>query len=182
MNFKETELAGAYIIERDPKKDDRGSFSRVFCAREFSNYGLKNKIAQSNLSISARKHTLRGMHYQVNGAEEAKLVTCIRGKILDVIVDLRKDSNTFKKHIKIELTDYNNLMLYIPEGFAHGFISLSEDCHVFYHVSNFYAPQQERGFRWNDPSIGIEWPTNKPILSPKDANWAYFSEDMAVSL
>ncbi|MFC1735406.1 dTDP-4-dehydrorhamnose 3,5-epimerase [Candidatus Hydrogenedentota bacterium] len=177
MKFLETELKGAYTIALEPIHDHRGSFARGFCAQEFREHGLCDSMVQSNLSVSTRKHTLRGMHYQVDGAEEAKLVRCFRGSILDVIIDLRKGSNTFGQHIGVELTESNGNMLYVPEGFAHGFISLEDDCHVFYQVSNFYAPGKEKGIRWNDPFFNIEWPTDKPVLSDKDANHSDFHVD-----
>ena len=175
MKFIERELAGVYLIELEAFQDHRGSFARTFCARTFREYCLKDNMVQSNCSISISKYTLRGLHYQVKGAEEAKLVQCIRGKILDVIIDIRKSSRTFGKHIKVELSDSNNQLLYVPEGFAHGFMTLVENCHVFYQVSNFYAPDKEQGIRWNDPFFGIEWPCENPILSEKDANHPDFN-------
>ncbi len=168
MIFHPTKLEGAFIIELKPFKDHRGLFARTFCAREFEEHGLKTNMVQTNLSISFPRHTLRGMHYQVEGAEEAKLVRCIKGKILDVIIDLRKGSDTFGQHIVVELTDANHKMIYVPEGFAHGILTLEEDCHLSYQVSNFYTPGKERGIRWNDPFFGIEWPTSNPVLSDKD--------------
>ena len=128
-----------------------------------------------NMSWSKDKHTLRGMHYQKDGAEEAKLIRCTRGGILDVIIDVRKDSPTYKEWIAVELTAENHKMLYVPEGFAHGFCTLTEDIEVTYMVSNFYTPGKEAGIKWNDPEIGIDvWPTDNPILSEKDANWPAF--------
>ena len=169
MQFKELELQGAYLVSTEPRRDDRGSFERSFCANEFKNHGLNSVMVQSNLSKSAKKHTLRGMHFQQNGAEEAKLVRCIKGKIWDVIIDIRPSSKTYCKHFGVELTDSNNLMLYVPEGFAHGFITLENDCDVFYQVSNYYTPNSENGIRWNDKLFAIEWPTNNPIISEKDS-------------
>lgn len=174
MKFIETKLAGAYIIELEPFHDHRGSFARTFCAREFKNHGLNDSMVQSNLSISIPQYTLRGLHYQADEAKEAKLVRCTQGRILDVIVDIRKASLTFAKHIKVELSDSNNRMLYVPEGFAHGFITLVENCHVFYQVSNFYTPAKESGIRWNDPFFKIAWPVENPIVSEKDANYPNF--------
>ncbi len=169
MKFTETKLKGAFIIELEPFIDLRGSFARTFCANEFGAHGLNTVLPQSNLSISKPKYTLRGMHYQIDGAEEAKLMRCQKGAILDTIIDIRKDSATYCQHIQVELTDKNNTMLYVPEGFAHGFITLEEDCEVFYQVSEFYTPGKEKGIRWNDPLFGISWPTNQPVLSDKDA-------------
>ena len=170
MKFTETKLKGAFIIELEPFIDLRGSFARTFCAHEFSEYGLRSNLVQSNLSKSKPKYTLRGMHFQVDGAEEAKLMRCQKGSILDTIIDIRKDSETYCEHIQVELTDNNNTMLYVPEGFAHGFITLEENCEVFYQVSEFYTPGKEKGILWNDPLFNINWPTNNPILSNKDAN------------
>lgn len=175
MKFLETKLQGAYIIEREPFVDSRGSFCRSFCAKEFEQHNLAVNMVQSNLSVSNKRHTLRGMHYQTEDAQEDKLVQCVRGAILDVIIDLRKDSKTFGKYVKVELSETNNRMLYVPRGFAHGFLTLEDNCYVLYQVSNFYAPEKERGIRWNDPIFAIEWPTESPILSEKDANHPDFA-------
>lgn len=174
MKFIETILKGSYVIELEPYKDERGMFSRTFCSKEFKKYNLKNNMVQSNLSISYKKDTLRGMHYQVDGSEESKLVRCIKGKILDVIIDIRKDSSTFSKYVSLELSDDNNLMIYVPEGFAHGFLTLHDNCHVFYQVSNYYSPENERGIRWSDPFFNINWPVTNPIISYKDKNYKDF--------
>ncbi|MBD3637574.1 MAG: dTDP-4-dehydrorhamnose 3,5-epimerase [Crocinitomicaceae bacterium] len=168
MKFTESHLKGAFIIELEPMIDDRGSFARAFCANEFKEHGLNTVMPQSNLSVSTKKYTLRGMHYQINGAEEAKLIRCQKGAILDTIIDIRKDSETYCQHLQIELTDKNNTMLYVPEGFAHGFITLEDNCEVFYQVSEFYTPNKEKGIRWNDPLFNIQWPTDNPVLSDKD--------------
>ena len=169
MKFTETKLKGAFIIESTPFVDHRGSFRRTFCANEFEEHGLHTHLVQTNLSISGPIHTLRGMHYQVEGAEEAKLVRCVKGRIWDSIIDLRKDSQTYLSHISVELTDSNETMLYVPEGFAHGFLTLEDDCHVTYQVSQFYTPGKEQGIRWNDPLFNIVWPTDAPVLSEKDS-------------
>ncbi len=177
MKFIETELSGAYIIELEPFMDFRGSFARTFCAREFRKYGLKENMVQSNLSISTLKNTIRGMHFQIEGAQEAKLVRCIRGRILDVIIDIRKETSTFGKHISIELTETCGSMLYIPEGFAHGFLTLENECHVFYQVSNYYTPEKEFGIRWDDKFFGIKWSVDNPIVSEKDSNYPDFNPE-----
>jgi dTDP-4-dehydrorhamnose 3,5-epimerase len=169
MKFIETKLKGAFVIELKPFHDHRGSFARTFCANEFAEHGLHTNLVQTNLSISGPKHTLRGMHYQIEGAEEAKLVRCIKGSILDTIIDLRKDSPTYCEHVSVKLTADNNTMFYVPEGFAHGFVTLEEDSHVMYQVSNFYAPGKERGIRWNDPLFNIQWGVEQPVLSEKDS-------------
>ncbi|MFY0643130.1 MAG: dTDP-4-dehydrorhamnose 3,5-epimerase [Bacteroidia bacterium] len=168
MKFTETKLKGAFIIVQEPFIDLRGSFARTFCANEFAEHGLNTVMPQSNLSISKPKYTLRGMHFQIDGAEEAKLMRCQKGAILDTIIDIRKDSDTYCEWIQVELTDKNNTMLYVPEGFAHGFITMEEDCEVFYQVSEFYTPGKEKGIRWNDPLFNISWPTQNPVLSEKD--------------
>ena len=175
MKFSETKLAGAFVIEPEPHGDHRGFFARMYCANEFAAHGLATHMVQSNLSRSALKHTLRGMHYQVDGAEEAKLVRCTQGAILDTIVDVRPGSPTFKQYVQVELTEDNMRMLYVPPGFAHGFITLRDNCDIFYQVSNFYAPGRERGIRWNDPSIGITWPTDAPVMSDKDKAYPDFA-------
>lgn len=169
MKFVETKLKGAFVIELQPFNDHRGSFARTFCAREFAEHGLHENLVQTNLSVSKPLHTLRGMHYQIEGAEEAKLVRCIKGDILDTIIDLRPESETYCEHVSVRLTGENDRMFYVPEGFAHGFLTLAEDCHVTYQVSNFYAPGKERGIRWNDPMFNIQWGVDNPVLSEKDS-------------
>lgn len=169
MKFTETELKGAFILDLEKREDPRGFFARTFCANEFKQQGLNPNVAQANMSLSKQKYTLRGMHYQADGAEEAKLIRCTKGSILDVILDLRKNSPTYCQHIKVELTESNYRMLYVPEGFAHGFITLEDNIEVMYLVSQFYTPGRERGIRWDDPLFKIQWPTSNPILSEKDA-------------
>ncbi len=168
--FKPSPLEGAYIIELTQHQDHRGSFSRLYCRNEFHQQGLAFQVAQTNHSFSGSKHTLRGMHYQEGVSAEKKLVTCIHGSILDVIIDLRKGSLTYGHHFKKELTGDNNLMMLVPEGFAHGFLTLEDHCHVLYHVSNFYDPEQEKAVRWNDPFFAIDWPVSDPVLSERDAS------------
>lgn len=169
MLFTETKLKGAFVIDLQKREDERGFFARTYCADEFAKHGLRTDMPQSNMSFSKSKYTLRGMHFQVDGAEEAKLIRCTKGAILDVIIDIRKDSATYCKHIAVELTEENHRMLYVPEGFAHGFITLVDDVEVAYQVSQFYTPGKERGIRWNDPLFGIQWPTAHPVISEKDA-------------
>jgi dTDP-4-dehydrorhamnose 3,5-epimerase len=169
MIFTKTKLEGAYIIDLEKREDPRGFFARTFCANEFAAHGLRETMFQGNMSLSKPKFTLRGMHYQIDGAEEAKLIRCTRGTILDVIIDIRPTSATYCQHIAVELSQENYRQLYVPEGFAHGFITLEENCEVSYLVSQFYSPGKERGIRWNDPLFGIEWPTLTPVVSEKDA-------------
>ena len=168
MKFVETELKGAFIIEPEPLEDERGFFARTWCRKEFEQHGLNCNVVQCNISFNRNKGTLRGMHYQASPFEEAKLVRCIMGAIYDVIVDLRPDSKTFMCWIPVELSAENRKMIYIPEGFAHGFQTLENDTEVFYQMSEFYAPEYVRGVRWNDPKFNIEWPDGIRIISAKD--------------
>ena len=169
MTFTETKLKGCFIVELTPFSDHRGLFARTYASEEFEAHGLATNMVQSNLSLSYPKHTLRGMHFQVDGAEEDKLMRCSKGRIMDVAIDLRKKSDTYCQHVAVELTSENNLMLYVPRHFAHGFLTLEDDCEVFYQVSNYYTPDKERGVRWNDPVFGIDWPIDEPVLSEKDS-------------
>ena len=169
MIFKESKLKGAYIIEVESLDDERGGFARTFCRQEFEKYGLNGSIAQCNISYNPKKGTLRGMHYQVAPHCEAKLVTCLTGSIYDVIIDLRVDSTSYCKWLAVELSERGRrCMLYIPEGFAHGFQTLEDNTDVFYQISEFYAPDQARSVRWNDPRFQIRWPDNNPTLSERD--------------
>ncbi len=171
MIFKETHLAGAYVIEPRIIGDERGFFARAWCQKEFEAHGLEAALVQSNLSFNKFKGTLRGMHRQIAPAEEVKLVRCTKGAIFDVIVDLRPDSPTHTQWFGIELTESNHTMLYVPRGFAHGYQTLADDCEVFYQVSEFYTPECERGARYDDPAFGIEWPLPVTTVSPKDQGW-----------
>jgi dTDP-4-dehydrorhamnose 3,5-epimerase len=168
MLFKPTPLAGAFLIDLEKRGDDRGFFARVFCREEFGKQGLKNQFVQVNDSLSADRGTLRGMHYQLAPSAEVKLVRCIRGSLYDVILDLRPDSPSFGKSFGAALTAENRTMMYVPEGFAHGFITLRPDTEVMYFVTAFYAPDRERGVRWNDPRFGIQWPIEPTVLSERD--------------
>jgi dTDP-4-dehydrorhamnose 3,5-epimerase len=174
MTFEKTDFSGVFIIHKTPFKDERGEFKRTFCANEFSSYDLSNNMVQTNLSISYKENTLRGMHMQLGEFAEDKLIQCIRGSIYDVIIDLRVDSSTFGKYFSIELTETNNKMLLIPKGFAHGFLTLENNSQVIYQVSSYYTPSLEFGLRWNDPYFGIEWPSKDPIISEKDLSWPDF--------
>jgi dTDP-4-dehydrorhamnose 3,5-epimerase len=166
--FTETHLRGAYIIDIEPLKDDRGYFARSFCREEFFRHGLKFEVAQCNISFNRRKGTLRGMHYQIPPKAEAKLVRCTRGAVHDVIVDLRDDSTTFRRWEAVNLTGDDSRMLYVPEGFAHGFQTLADDSEVFYQMFESYSPEHAHGVRWDDPELGIEWPLPIPIVSERD--------------
>ena len=175
MIFTETSLADAYVIEPERLEDDRGFFARVWCEREFLAHGLETKIAQSSISLNRRGGTLRGMHYQVAPHAEAKLVRCTRGAVHDVIIDLRPGSATFKRHFAVVLTSSAHRMLYVPQGFAHGFQTLEDDTEVFYQMSEFHAPDSARGVRWNDPAFAIRWPDANPILSERDRDFPDFA-------
>jgi dTDP-4-dehydrorhamnose 3,5-epimerase len=171
LKFIETPLKGAYLIHPELITDERGFFARSWCEREFRAHGLDPRIAQSNISYNRGKGTLRGMHYQAPPFEEDKSVRCSRGAIHDVIIDLRPDSESFGKHFGVTLTAENRTMLYIPKGFAHGFLTLEDDTEVFYQMSEFYAPDYARGIRWNDPAFGIVWPGEVRVLSEKDRSY-----------
>ncbi len=171
MIFTETKLAGAFIIEPEKRKDERGFFARTFCAREFESHGLKPTVAQCNISYSKKKGTLRGMHYQAAPAAEAKLVRCTNGAIHDVIIDMRPDSPTYLEYFAIQLTAGNRRALYIPELFAHGLQTLTDDAEVFYQMSEFHIPGHERGQRYNDPAFNIEWPLTVAEINARDASW-----------
>jgi dTDP-4-dehydrorhamnose 3,5-epimerase len=172
--FTETKPKGAFVIELEPVEDERGFFARSWCGREFEVRGLNSQLAQCNISFNKRKGTLRGMHYQTAPHEEAKLVRCTMGAIFDVIIDLRRQSPTFKKWVAVELNERNRRMLYVPEGFAHGFQTLEDDTEVFYQMSEFYAPEHARGVRWNDPAFQIRWPGAEPVISASDQTYADF--------
>ncbi len=174
MQFTETELAGAYVIDLEQHSDDRGFFARTFCMNEFADHGLKPTIAQCNLSYNHRAGTMRGMHYQLAPAAETKLVRCIRGAIHDVIIDLRPESPTYLQHIGVELSDENRKALYVPELFAHGYQALTDGAEVMYQVTEFYTPGMERGIRYDDARFGIEWPMEVTVISDKDATWDTF--------
>ena len=168
-------MKGAFIIEPEKMEDERGFFARTWDQKEFGAHGLNPRLVQCNTSFNKRAGTLRGMHYQAAPHEEAKLVRCTRGAIYDVIVDLRASSPTFKQWTAVELTAYNRLMLYVPEGFAHGFQTLEDETEVFYQMSEFYHPESARGVRWNDPAFGIEWPVaEKCIISERDNSFEDF--------
>lgn len=171
MKFHATTLAGAHTLDIDRLEDSRGFFARVLCEKEQAAAGLEAHFVQINNSFSLKKGTLRGLHYQLPPAAEAKIVRCIRGAVWDVIVDLRPGSATFKKWFGAELTAENRTMMYAPRGFAHGLITLTDNTEAIYFISQHYAPQQERGLRWNDPAIGITWPMAPTEISPKDTNW-----------
>lgn len=171
MKFIKTELEGAYLIELVKIGDDRGYFSRAWCKETFAKQGLNSNIEQINTSYNAEAGTLRGLHYQAAPNAEVKIVQCIRGSIFDVIVDMRPDSPTYKQWFGLELKENSLKLLYVPEGFAHGYQATSDNSAILYPASTFYAPESEKGVRWDDPSIGIEWPMAPVNLSDKDKQW-----------
>ena len=174
MIFSATPLSGAYVIDLERREDDRGFFARTWCRREFEEMGLNTNLVQCSISYSARRGTLRGMHWQVSPHEEAKLVRCVRGRIWDVVIDLRPESPTYTQHFGVELAAATGRSLYIPEGMAHGFVTLVDHTEVFYQMSHQYEPAAARGLRWNDPSFGIAWPVAEPILHERDATFPDF--------
>ncbi len=171
MKFTETRLKGAFVIDLEKREDDRGFFARTFCKNEFGEQGLETDFVQGNMSSNSKKGTLRGLHRQVDPQQEVKVIRCTKGAIYDVIVDLRKDSSTYKQWLGIELTDENYKMLYVPKDFAHGFITMKENSEVMYLVSEFYTPGAESGLRYNDPAFNIKLPIRVEVISQKDANW-----------
>jgi dTDP-4-dehydrorhamnose 3,5-epimerase len=168
MKFIETPLSGAYIINLEKRGDDRGFFARLFDVHEFSGHGLESSFVQVNDSLSVAQGTLRGLHYQLAPHAEVKLVRCIHGVVWDVIVDLRPDSPTFGGWHGAELSQANRSMMYVPRGFAHGHVTLEAESEIIYLVSNFYAPESERGLRWDDPRFAIDWPVSPTVISDKD--------------
>lgn len=172
MIFRETKLAGVFVIDAEPIADERGAFTRTFCAREFAAHGLETAIAQCSASFNAKKGTLRGLHYQAPSHSEAKLVRVTAGAIYDVAVDLRAGSPTYGQWAAAELTAENRRMLYIPKGCAHGFQTLMDASELFYQIAEFYEPASARGLRWDDDDLGITWPDkDAPILSERDRSF-----------
>jgi dTDP-4-dehydrorhamnose 3,5-epimerase len=176
MRFVETTLAGAMVVELEPATDHRGTFVRTFCADEFREHGLDPHVAQSNLSVTRQAGSLRGLHYQLPPRAESKYVRCLRGRIFDVIVDLRPASPTRLQHVAIELGADDNRALYVPALFAHGFQTLTDDVEVEYQMGASYAPELARGLRYDDPSLGIAWPRAVTDISERDTQWPLLSE------
>lgn len=172
MIFEALSLKGAYLIKPEPHHDERGFFARSFCKQEFQKVGLVDEYVQCSLSYNKKKGTLRGMHYQLPPHQETKLVRCNQGAIYDVIVDIRLLSPTYKQWLAVELTQGNGYILYIPAGFAHGFLTLQDDTEVSYQISTFYVEKAANGFRWNDSTFKIQFPNSPIIISEKDAQYA----------
>ncbi len=175
MKFTEAPIKGAYIIDVNRIGDDRGYFGRLWCQKEYEDMGLKANICQSNIGVSKKAGTLRGLHYQTPPHQEVKIVRCSRGAMFDVIVDLRPDSPTFKQWFGMELNEDNATMLYVPEGCATGYLTLVDNTEMYYHATEFYHPESATGVRYNDPAFGIEWPGEINVLSDNDINWPDFT-------
>jgi dTDP-4-dehydrorhamnose 3,5-epimerase len=176
MIFTETKLKGAFIIDIEPRNDERGFFTRAFCQHEFAAHGLKPVIAQANIGFNRRRGTIRGMHFQFPPAAETKLVRASRGAVLDIIVDLRPESPTYLQHVEVELSADNHRGIYIPERFAHGYQALEDNTETTYQVGEFYTPGAEGGLRFDDPRLGLRWPLPVAVISPKDLAWPPLSD------
>jgi dTDP-4-dehydrorhamnose 3,5-epimerase len=174
MNFIETKLKGAFLVEIEKLTDERGFFGRSWCRKEFDSHGLNSHLVQANVSFNRKKGTLRGMHYQVAPFQESKLIRCTRGAIFDVIIDLRLDSPTYKQWTGVELTADNYTMFFVPEDFAHGFQTLTDETEIAYQVTQFYTPGSESGIRFDDPAFDIKWPLEVTTISDKDRTWPAF--------
>ena len=174
MKFYDTPLSGAKLIEPERRGDERGFFARLYCEREFAAAGLETRFVNLNNSVSSLAGTLRGLHYQLGEAAEAKVVRCVRGSLYDLILDLRPRSSTFGRWFGETLTAENRLMMYVPRGVAHAFLTIEPDTEALYLVSAHYAPEAERGVRWNDPRFGFVWPAQPREISAKDAGWPDF--------
>jgi dTDP-4-dehydrorhamnose 3,5-epimerase len=175
MIFTETKLKGVFVVDPEVKHDERGSFFRTWCKQEFKAHGLNAELVQCSGVFNRKKGTLRGMHWQAAPREEAKLIRVISGAVYDVIVDLRPDSATYKKWLPVELDTENLRMLFVPEGFAHGYLTTRDDTELFYQMSEFYSPELARGFRWNDPAFAIQWPEEVRVISERDRSYPDFA-------
>jgi len=171
MRFEALALNGAWRIWLNPTQDKRGSFTRIFCKETFAAHGLETDFVQHNFSTNTHKGTLRGLHYQNTPYEEVKLIHCMRGKICDIVVDIRRDSKTYLQHIALELDDTTPSLLYVPEGFAHGFLTLTDNAEIHYLINKPYTPEAEAGIRWNDKALSINWPDEVKIVSERDAGF-----------
>jgi dTDP-4-dehydrorhamnose 3,5-epimerase len=174
--FTETELAGAFIVDLERQQDDRGFFARLFCQKEFAARGLKAPVAQVNIAANRRRGTLRGMHFQFPPTAETKYARCVRGAVLDVIVDLRPESPTYLRHVAIELSARNQRGIYIPEGFAQGYQTLVNNTDMIYMMDQFYTSAAQSGLRHDDPILGLSWPLRAEVISEKDRNWKLLEE------
>jgi dTDP-4-dehydrorhamnose 3,5-epimerase len=175
VRFEPTPLPGAWLITPERISDERGFFARTYCRREFAERGLNPDVAQRNVSYSGRRGTLRGMHFQRPPHAEAKLIRCVAGAIWDVILDLRPDSSAYRRHFGVRLDPAEDRMLYVPEGFAHGFLTLEDDTTVDYQMSQFYSPSHGAGVRWNDSAFAIAWPFEPTVMADRDRNYPDFA-------
>jgi dTDP-4-dehydrorhamnose 3,5-epimerase len=178
MRFDTTGLAGAWIVRTEPHADTRGRFGRIYCKHEFDAHGLTRPLVQASLSFNRARGTVRGLHFQWPPSREAKLIRCVRGAVFDVIVDLRPDSRTFLRHLAVELTEDNQVGLYVPEGFAHGFQALRDDSELLYQMTDFYAPDLSTGFRFDDPAFALEWPGPVTEISDRDRAAEAFDREL----
>ena len=178
MQFERTRLDGAWLISLQRMGDDRGSFARTFCEDEFAAHGLPTHFPQCNISANTHAGTMRGMHFNAPPFAESKYLRCVRGAVHDVIVDLRRESSSFGQSFGVELSAENGLALFVPAGFAHGFLTLRDDTDVHYHMGAKYQPDAGRGFRWNDPMFAVEWPSQPSVISPRDAAYPDFDETL----
>lgn len=176
MIFTETRLRGAFIIDLEPREDERGSFARTFCQREFEDRGIKSSIVQASIATNRRKGTLRGMHFQYPPAAETKIVRCTRGAILDIIVDLRPESPTYLEHVAVELSAENMRALYVPERLAHGYQTLRDNTEASYQMNERYTPSAEGGLPYDDPRLALEWPLPVTVISARDCNFQALAE------
>lgn len=174
MKFQSTKIPGVFEIHLEPHSDERGFFARAWCRKEFEDRGLSPALAQCSISVNTKKGTLRGMHYQAAPFQETKIVRCTQGSIYDVVLDLRPASATFKNWIAVVVTARERNMVYVPEGCAHGFLTLENDTEVFYQISEFYHPESARGVRWDDPAFRIHWPQNVEVISERDRAYPAF--------
>ena len=181
MIFTECKLSGAFIIDLETIEDPRGFFARTWCQREFREHGLSMSTVQVNIGFSRRKGTLRGMHYQEPPRDEVKVVRCTRGAVYDVIIDLRPDSRTYTQWAGVELTAGNHRILYVPQGFAHGYQALEDNTEICYQTSEFYHPEAARGVRYSDPKFGIEWPLETTVISEADRSWPDYRSSQAAT-
>ena len=176
MLFHETPLQGCYVIEPEPIRDHRGYFARVWCREELGQHGLTAEVMQSNIGFSVRKGTLRGLHFQTGSHAEVKIVRCTRGAMYDVVVDLRRGSPTYKRWFGVELTAENEKMIYVPEGFAQGYLTLTDNTEMNYHTSKLFHRESATGVRFDDPQFGIEWPIEIAVMSQQDRQWPDYTE------
>ena len=177
MIFEETDFEGLFVSSLDKKEDERGFFSRFYCFDEFKDIGVLNNIAQANISFNKNKYTFRGMHYQVAPHEETKIITCLKGSLIDYVIDLRKEKSSYMKSFQIKLTERDKNALIIPKGFAHGFFTLEDDTEAFYLVDEPFSPGAERGIKWDDPAFDLSLPVSPEVISKKDTSWKNFNEE-----